>query len=362
MAMLISPATAFKARAGARRHLRPLRVVLSTALAAGILLLAGTVPATAAEPCTAADDTCLEWVVLGSGPVRTPVYRTHPLDVPDPAITTALLLVHGGGRNAAPEFRLVAEAARARRGERTLVVAPRFGSNDGFLCDDTFAKDEANWGCQGASAWTSGGPAMNAPEVTTYDVVDRLLRRLADRATFPALTRIVIAGHSAGGQFVTRYSLSNQVHDTLGVPVSYVVSNPASYAYPDPDRLALVDGRLQPSDRVGFCSFYDDWPYGLKDRRGYATRLSDEQLRQQLRARPVTYLLGELDNFANRGFDASCAAMAQGASRLERGQRFAAWVNGRGARHAVVVVPGCGHSSRCMFTAERAQPVLFPEP
>ena len=46
----------------------------------------------------------------------------------------------------------------------------------------------------------------------------------------------MLAGHSAGGQFVTRYEMSNKVHDSLGVPVTYVVSNPSSYAYPDATR------------------------------------------------------------------------------------------------------------------------------
>jgi hypothetical protein len=33
-----------------------------------------------------------------------------------------------------------------------------------------------------------------------------------------------------------------------------------------------------------------------------------------------------------------------------------------GAAHRTVVVPACGHSARCMFTAEAALPLLFPKP
>src|ERR1041385_3154541 len=51
--------------------------------------------------------------------------------------------------------------------------------------------------------------------------------------SFQILKMIVVAGHSAGGQFITRYEMLNQVHDKLGVPVSYVVANASSYAYVD---------------------------------------------------------------------------------------------------------------------------------
>jgi hypothetical protein len=63
--------------------------------------------------------------------------------------------------------------------------------------------------------------------------MDELLRRLASRESFPRLQAIVLTGHSAGGMFVIRYQMSNRVHESLKVPVSYVVANPSSYPYPD---------------------------------------------------------------------------------------------------------------------------------
>ena len=50
------------------------------------------------------------------------------------------------------------------------------------------------------------------------------------------LSRVVGLGHSAGGQFVSRYEMANRVHETLGVRVTYVVANPSSYAWPDASR------------------------------------------------------------------------------------------------------------------------------
>src|SRR4029078_2911446 len=89
--------------------------------------------------------------------------------------------------------------------------------------------------CAGPARWPLGGEAKGA-KVTSFDVMDAILRRLARRDSFPNLRTIIVAGHSAGGQFVPRYQMSTQVHETLAIPVSYIVANPSSYAYLDPMR------------------------------------------------------------------------------------------------------------------------------
>ena len=309
-----------------------------------------------AAPCMTATPNCTEWVALAGGPSRSLIYRTYSLDAQNERITRALIVVHGQGRDADNYFRTsLAAAFLAAALEDTVVVAPRFASNDGQTCRDTLAQDEVSWSCSGDS-WRSGGVATNNPKLTSYDFADAILRKLARKEIFPNLKVIVVAGHSAGGQFVTRYEMANQVHDTLGVPVTYVVSNPSSYAYPDPARPAgFSDARN--------CTTYDHWPYGLEGRTGYAAQLAGDQLRKQLAARPVTYLLGEIDILPLGGFDTSCPAMAQGATRLSRGQAFGGYVTQKyGAHHQTVVVPLCGHNARCMFTAEPALPILFPKP
>ena len=314
-----------------------------------------------AAPCTTAAPDCTEWVTLASGPSRSLIYRTYSLDAKNEQITRALIVVHGQARDADNYFRTsLAAAFLAGALEDTVVVAPRFASNDGRGCLDSLAQDEVSWSCSGDS-WRSGGVAANNPKLTSYDFADAILRKVARKEIFPNLKIIVVAGHSAGGQFVTRYEMANQIHDTLGVPVTYVVSNPSSYAYPDPARPAAASEFRNFSDARN-CTTYDRWPYGLQGRTGYAAQLSDDQLRKQLAARPVTYLLGEIDILPLGGFDNSCPAMAQGPTRLARGQAFGAYVNQKyGAHHHTAVVPLCGHNARCMFTAEPALPILFPK-
>jgi pimeloyl-ACP methyl ester carboxylesterase len=342
-----------------------------------IALTLFSVCVSSAAPCIAANPSCAEWISLGTAPARSLIYRTYSLETHNEAITRALVVVHGAGRDADNYFRnALAAAFLAGALEDTIVVAPRMASA-AANCHDILAANEIGWNC---NSWRSGGPAMSNPEVTSFDFLDEVLRKLARKEIFPNLKQIVVTGHSAGGQVLNRYEMANQVHDTLGVPVTYVVANPSSYAWPDGTRPTEAAYSIQAHapgyipapvpDAPAFrsfggasdCTTYDQWPYGLKDRTGYTAKQTVDQLKAQLSSRPTTYLLGELDVFPLGGFDGSCPAMAQGPTRLARGEAFGKFVNEKlGAHHVVKVVPECGHNALCMFTSEDALPLLFPK-
>jgi hypothetical protein len=317
-----------------------------------IVLLASS--AVHAASCTTVTPDCTEWIPLGEHG-RSMVYRTHPLEKKDVRIQRALIVIHGQGRNANDYFRTGAAAAfLAGALDDTIVISPRFASSNGSSCKDTLAENEVNWRCSGAS-WRSGAASVTDEKITSYDFTDELLRKLARKSVFPNLKVIVVSGHSAGGQYVSRYAMASTVNENLGVPVSYVVSNPSSYAYLDETRPAAAE-------IVAACPTYNKWPYGMSDRTGYAARLPDEQLKKQLISRSVVYMLGELDTLPLAGFDSSCPAMAQGPSRLERGKSYADYIDGKyGAHHTVTQIPLCGHNARCVFTADPALAVLFPK-
>jgi len=329
-----------------------------------IIALLGLPAAAGAAPCATPTSTCTEWIALGDGHARSLVYRSYPLESRNDRIRRALIIVHGSDRDAPGSFQIGLAAARlAGALDDTIVISPRFASRDGLTCRDTLAAEEINWPCEGNS-WRSGGNA-NGTRLTSFDLADEILRKVAAKTVCPNLTAVVVSGHSAGGQFVTRYEMANRVHDTLGVQLRYVVANPSSYAYPDstrPDMNKVSKGTIafRPFDERS-CPSYNRWPYGLAGRQGYAEKESTLELKHQLAARPTTYLLGGRDVLPLDGFDTSCAAMAQGPTSLARGRAFAAYVNQRlGAHHALIVVPDCGHDALCMFTAESALSVLFP--
>jgi pimeloyl-ACP methyl ester carboxylesterase len=360
---------------------------LTLGLLAGLML---AVPAAVARlqprnatpaACTTATAACTEFVQLGAGPARSLVYRTHPLDQRNERIRRALVMVHGTNRNADHYFETAAAAAfLAGALDDAVVVAPRIASSQGG-CHDTLAPNEVSWSC-GGDSWRSGGTSATSKELTSFDFMDAIVKKLADKKTFPNLAAIVVAGHSAGGQFVNRYEMANKIHETLGTPITYVVANPSSYAWPDAARALAADDGAPANAVLGWkeekphanfsygafdasgCPNYDKWPYGIELRTGgYTAGMSDDQLKKQLAARPTTYLLSQVDTLPLGGFDGSCSAMAQGATRRARGEAFVKYVNEHlGATHHVQIVPECGHNDRCVYTTADVLPVIFPKP
>jgi pimeloyl-ACP methyl ester carboxylesterase len=343
-----------------------------------ILGAAGTAAAQVA-PCTHAVSACERWITFGGGPNRSMVYGSHSLTAKNPAITRALIMVHGAGRNADHYFETAMAAAfLAGALDNTIVIAPRFATGR-----DSVQPNEMLWPERGDN-WRSGGASPTDPKITSFDFLDQIVKTLANKQVFPNLKSVVVAGHSAGGQVVTRYEMTSKAFNTPGVSVSYVVANPSSYAWPvaerplpvgnaDPngaDKEALGPNGEKVNTNFTFGAFdsakaprYNRWPSGLANRTGYAAGPSDQQLIKQLVERPTTYLLGQVDVLPLGGFDSSPNAMAQGPTRRARGEAFYTFVTQKlGAKHNAIIVPECGHNDRCIFTTDIVFPVLFPKP
>src|SRR5580693_3819002 len=110
-----------------------------------------------AGPCITANTACTEFVTLGSGPARTLIYRTQPLNVKNEKITRALVVIHGTNRDADNYFRsTLAAAFLADALEDTVLIVPHIVSATGG-CHDTLAPDEVSWNC---SSWRTGGASM----------------------------------------------------------------------------------------------------------------------------------------------------------------------------------------------------------
>jgi pimeloyl-ACP methyl ester carboxylesterase len=305
------------------------------------------------------------------------VYASYPLDETNAGVTRALIMVHGAGRNADHYFETsMAAGFLAGALSNTIIIAPRF-----IAGRDTASANEVMWP-EGGNSWRAGGPSPTNPNLTSFDFVDEIIRRLADKKHFPNLAKVVVAGHSAGGQFATRYEMTSKVHNTPGLSISYVVANPSSYAWPaavrplttgDADTTNAYKEALEPNGEKVHTNFtygpfdttkarnYNRWPAGLENRAGYSAGPTNDQLIKQLVERPTTYLLGQVDVLPLGGFDSSPNAMAQGPTRRARGEAFFKYVNETlGAKHKAIIVPECGHNDRCIFTTNIVFPVIFP--
>lgn len=298
------------------------------------------------------------------------VYANRPMR-PDAAVTTAIIVVHGAYRDATNAL-LAAETAAFAIGrlKDSVVLAPAFRAagavGAGGVCNDELAAGEVNWGCLG---WRYGDFVGNGG-LSTYGAMDALLLWLDRRATYPNLRKIVVLGHSAGGQFVVRYALVNTVHDKLSVQVEYVAANASSYAYLDtqrprtPNDIIEADGgkafRLKDVTAAQGCGGFNDWPYGLSNRSGYGSSVTDAAIRENAAKRRLVLLAGEQDDHPNSFMDETCPAYYQGANRLQRAMNYAAYLRAAfQASPVIVTVPGCGHNETCMFATAAAAREIF---
>ena len=303
------------------------------------------------RPCSAAL-LCEGRISLGSG-AFLPVYSTHSLDdglAKDSTLPArAVVVIHGNERNANDYFdRVVAAAEQAEQLARTVIVAPRFQTQD-----DRPALDEPYWTSRG---WKRGYPSEGnrIPSISSYAALDTLLLRLTNASLFPDVSRVVVSGHSAGGQVVHRYAAGSGIEEELsGITVRYVVANPSTYLYPTPVR-EIGPHYVVPA--AANCPAYDSWHYGFEDLTPYMRETGAEPAKERLLRRDVIIFLGEQDT-GTASLDDSCGAFLQGANRLQRGLTLLRTLDHvfAGHRHRKVTVPGAG-TLQCRHVSVAAGP------
>ena len=224
----------------------------------------------------------------------------------------------------------------------------------------------------------------NNATISSFGAMDVLLESLCDRKRFPNLQRIVVTGHSAGGQFVHRWALSSNswcfgdgqyAHrwaPKSDLPnVRTVVANPRSFTYLDNRRYfavaaqmnALEDRRSLAEDEETLTQFNDfelrppraseenecngfnkyEWgldpdeevpaPYVMNNVQKLIDHGDNSELFCRYASRDVVYITGQRDieilSAENRykGFHGD---RFQGPSRRERSERFFAALQARG--------------------------------
>ena len=161
-----------------------------------------------------------------------PLYVSSDWSRPLPGITRAVVILHGRLRNADVYYdsAKTAQAAAGVAGAATLMIVPQFLADIDIEAHH-LPLDTLRWTLEG---WEGGDDATGPKPASSFEALDAILARLADRALFPKLTDVVVAGHSGGGQVVQRYAIAGRGEAALTrqhIAVRYVVANPSSYAY-----------------------------------------------------------------------------------------------------------------------------------
>lgn len=260
-----------------------------------------------------------------------------------------VLVSHGSSNNACDYARYVEDSAtKSGVASSTLVIAPHFR--------ESASSSVMYWD----SGWREGDVSRNgSPRTSSYGIIDEFLRRAEDSGKFPNVDRVVVTGHSAGGQVVQRYAAAHSADVRV---TEYVVANPSSYLYFDDKRWANGKRRALTSSEKSACRGWNTYKYGTASGLNpYASAFGPAKLETNYRAAHVTYLLGDQDTDVNdSSLDKSCAASWQGRYRLERGKQYFSYIRESGAAsHSLLIVPGVAHEGGSMYRSTQGQRALF---
>jgi hypothetical protein len=284
----------------------------------------------------------------------------------DTAVRTLLIFIHGLHRNAMGYFDDAVDAVRSAGQRKTsLVIAPQYANEEDMeefrLGGDFLYWNKAKWKDGNASLMTPS--RIQQVSMSSYEVLDSLISSVLTSGNFPNIRRVVVAGHSAGGQFVDRYSVTTPIPDLwTSVSFRFIVMNPSSYLYPDGRRPAS-DGSFNVPDSSA-CPEYNHYPKGMAGLNAYAEAAGAGRILQNMLQRDIFYLLGGEDtDMDDPDLDVSCAGNMEGDYRLARGMYFISYISafpGYGSKKNFAMVKGVGHTGRLIESYEAIKWIFGP--
>lgn len=304
------------------------------------------------------------------------------------AVETAIIVVHGKDRSSGWNLDGVAVGVNMVDDDAVAIVAPTFGDRPCTARDWTGNAKAASrcapaWTTQGG--WSRGHKSdfyRGCPKtISSYRAMDLVVDQLPQR--YPRLSQIVLAGFSAGGAFVQKWSLLSPEGENgvtkRGVRLRLIAGAPSEYAYLDAFRPKPSCNRRDGLGLKHTCSKFvdvhdmhwtydgmqmtngtcngkwDQWPYGfacLQNSTGYSRRCYQvgsytieglrgngsgandmlsfrHRLLRRFASKDFRISTGMKDTFNCLEFKCSkkCPPMLQGSDRLQRGLNFVAHLN-----------------------------------
>lgn len=321
-----------------------------------------------------------------------------------PEVELAVMMHHGAVRNGNEYLcyiynSVVETFGKAFADKKVVIFAPQV-----YYPEDKPADKELFWDPQGvtdSSSWSWGGNSTGSvsASLSSFEVIDELLGEVSNKARFPHLKKIVVAGHSSGGQITHRYAMANRVDEEIrakGLDLHYFPANPSNFAYLDETRPvlptevtcdSLCNNRTLSTQKYKFadapvgpgagCKDYNKYGYGLEG--GLVPYMQSVGVKHMLAAygkRQVTYLSGDSDicnkpeqdaqhcttcTVDDGGLEVSCSDYAQGWCRMERAHAYLQHVRNHYGRdvHDLVQVPFAGHNGCAMVQSPATRRAMF---
>lgn len=252
-----------------------------------------------------------------------------------------VIVIHGTDRNANEYLHdFISNIHDDNLLSSTAVVAPHF-----LQVNDSYRETELRWDTGWEHSWKYGFNSQAPIQISSYDVVDKLIKEI-DQNWHPK--KIIVAGHSAGAQFVQRYAHGSQISHSINSALTFVVSNPSSYLYTRDVR--LIDNKWTTPDD---CPEFNKYIYGLHERNEYLNRLEEDEIEFNYLQNNLVYLMGSEDVLTD-DLDMSCEANAQGINRISRAKNFFQFLNKYFPNHThrFMTVPHVGHDHIKMFSSK----------
>jgi hypothetical protein len=279
-------------------------------------------------------------------------FQSHDIDTVNPDIEKAIITIHGSTRNGGTYYKSVARMAKRLGLEKsTFVLSPNFKERG-----DSVIRGEYIYNAWGFDWWV-GNNSIDSSSTSSFEVIDLLVEKFANKTKFPNINSIVITGHSAGGHLTQRYALGSVIENKYSdIKFKYVVTNPGTYAYLN--KFRPVAGHRGQFEIPRVRCAYNNYKYGMDKRNQYMNKNKLNTMIENFLSRDVVYLLGE-DDIGD--VEQSCEAQVQGPNRFLRGVNFKSHLDKFYPQnsHSLVSVPNVGHTQYGMYTSELGSEVLF---
>jgi hypothetical protein len=306
-------------------------------------------------PCTTATDGCLHSVEMsGTGTGIFNFYASYPIyeELAEwKELDAAIIVLHGVNRNANDYFQYMMNALKSTGIENNVVLISPFFKNQSEASGGDFYWNSVNW--------REGQNSISGSKISSFEVLDNLIKQLTDSKFFPAMKNIIVTGHSSGALMSHLYAGSNKVQDDYpNIDFDHIVANSQYFYYPDGQRMdENTENLFTPAD----CSSYNVWPFGFSAIPPYLSETSKGSFNDHFVNRSVIYLLGNGTGSDSSLNTSSCHATLLGSSRYQRGEnmfKYMELVYPGMHQHSKTIVNGIGHDGNGMYNSTTFKSLL----
>jgi hypothetical protein len=309
-------------------------------------------------PCITATEDCLQSFTMpgNSGTSgKFSFYGSYPVFEKNARwknLRTALIVLHGQNRDADFYFTTLTAALRKENLQgQVALAAPFFKSAAEAKSGDLY------WG---QNDWREGRPSLTPQlPISSIEILDQLIARLADSTFFPAMKHIIVTGHSSGALLAQLYAISNRTEQKYAhLHFSYLVANSQYFYYPEDLRFDEAKSQFfTPAN----CPAFNRWPLGFVNAPAYLTGVPKNTIDQQMTSRNIVYVLGNgpgPDPLLNTQ---DCEALLLGSTRFKRGEHIFTFLETRYNtihKSRKLIVNGVGHDGQGIYLSQEFSDLL----